>query len=104
MLPDSTLLNSESVEYLMLFSFQNKVPVFSFSKQLVDRGAVAALSINPYDLGVQAGNIARLLSQGRKGPLRVYAEKPHLSVNRKVAAKIGVRIGNDINKTDETGE
>jgi len=103
MLPDSTLINSESVEYLMLFSFQNNVPVFSFSKQYVDRGAVAALSITPYDLGVQAGNIARLLSQGGKGPLRVYAENPHLSVNRKVAAKIGVRIGNGLKRADETG-
>jgi len=98
LLPDPTFINSESIEYLMLFSFQNSVPVFTFSKKYVDLGAVAALAIAPYDLGVQAGNLARQLSQGGKGPLRAYAANPRLSVNRKVAEKIGIKLDEAVDK------
>ncbi len=92
MIPDATVVTAESIDYLLRFSFQNNLPVFSFSKKYVEMGAIAALDIDPYDMGVQAGEILKMLSEGRKGPMRVYARTSHLSVNANVAAKMGLKI------------
>lgn len=96
MLPDETLVTPDTIDYLMLFSFQNNIPVFSFSKKYVQQGAAAALKVTPFDMGVQAGELARMLLQGKEGPLREYARNPRLIVNRKVCTKLGVRLNNDI--------
>jgi ABC-type uncharacterized transport system substrate-binding protein len=97
MLPDMTVVNPETIKYLLLFSFQNKVPVFTFSKKYVEMGALAALEIVPYDIGVQAGEIARKLEGERNvRQLRLEARKTVLAVNRKVARKLGIRISDEI--------
>jgi putative tryptophan/tyrosine transport system substrate-binding protein len=96
MLPDAALMNSETIDHLLLFSFQNSVPVFTFSKKFTEMGACAALTISPEGMGKQAGEIARSLFQGAKGPLRAYASGPHLIVNTKVGAKLGVRINDEL--------
>jgi len=104
MLPDETLIHPDTVDYLLLFSFQNNMPLFSFSKKYVEQGAAAALRINPFDMGVQAGGLARALLQGGQGPLRVYARSPKLIVNRKVCVKMGVRFNDDIVRHAENVE
>lgn len=102
LLPDATVSNPDSIEYLMLFSFQHNIPVFSFSRKTVSLGAVAALSVSPHAMGTQAGEITRRLLQGEKGPVRAYAQGPRMIVNKKVAAKIGVRINGKIAGHAET--
>lgn len=94
MLPDSTVTNAETVNYMLLVSFQHRIPLFTFSEKYVEMGALAALTVNPYDLGAQTAEIARsvLSGQSGKGPLRVGARKAVLSVNKKVAGKLGVKI------------
>lgn len=104
MLPDETLIDPDTIDYLMLFSFQNNMPLFSFSKKYVEHGAAAALKINPFDMGVQAGELAQVLLQRRGGHLRVYARSPKLIVNRKVCAKLGVRFNDDIVRHAENVE
>jgi putative ABC transport system substrate-binding protein len=98
MLPDVTATTPETVKYLLLFSFRNKVPVFSFSGKYVEMGALAALNVVPYDIGVQAGELAKKLSSGRNNgtPIRVDARKAELSVNRTVARKLGISISNGV--------
>lgn len=98
MLPDTTVINSETINYMLLFSFQNKAPLFTFSKKYLGMGAVAALTIDPFDLGAQAGEIAKKLSAERnvKTPVRINARKTVLSVNKKVAKKMGIRIREEI--------
>ncbi len=98
MLPDTTVVNPETVNYMLLFSFQNKVPIFAFSKKYVEMGALAALNIDPFDLGAQAGDIMRTLlyEKGVKVPIRVNARKTVMIINKKVADKLGVRIKHEI--------
>ena len=99
MLPDTTVVNSVAVDYLLLFSFQNKVPVFTFSRKFVDMGALFALSIDPHDMGAQAAEVVKtLLSRNIKGPLRVDARKPLLTINRKVMTKFGIKIRDEVMK------
>jgi putative ABC transport system substrate-binding protein len=104
MLPDPTVVNSESLNYMLLFSFKNKVPVFTFSRKYAEMGALAALNIDPFDMGVQAGELARMLSEGHKGSIRVYAKKAHLIINNKIAKKLGINIYKKILKRAEVIE
>jgi ABC-type uncharacterized transport system substrate-binding protein len=85
----------------MLFSFQNNLPVFSFSKKYVKNGAAAALAIDPFDMGAQAGEQYRILSRGGKGPLRAYARSARLIVNRKVIEKMKVQTSSEILRSAE---
>lgn len=93
MLPEVNLLNSATVDYILLFSFEKRVPVFTFSKKYVDMGAAAALVVDPFDMGAQAGAIARKLEGGGvSGPRRVDANVSGVLVNRKVLDKLGIRL------------
>jgi putative ABC transport system substrate-binding protein len=103
MLPDATVVNKESVEFLLLFSFQNRVPVFTFSKKYVELGAVAGLNMTPFDMGVQAGGIMKKLLGGKdvKSPIRVETRKTVLTINSKVARKLGIRLREEVSKRAE---
>jgi putative ABC transport system substrate-binding protein len=101
MLPDPTVITPAMVEYLFQFSFQYNVPIFSFADKYVEMGAVAALVVDPHDLGVQAGEIVKTLSAGRKGPIRVYARNPRLMINTKMAEKMGLKIRGEISQERE---
>jgi putative ABC transport system substrate-binding protein len=98
MVPDATIAAAEAVDYLLHFSFQNNVPIFSFSKKYVEMGAVAALDVDPYDMGAQAGEIVTRLKAGKTGAIRAWARASHLTVNSKVAAKMSIKIKDDITK------
>ncbi|HEY6011991.1 MAG TPA: ABC transporter substrate binding protein [Nitrospirota bacterium] len=104
MIPDPTAVKPETIDVLMLFSFRNNIPIFSFSEKYVEKGAVAALRIDPRDMGAQAGEIARALVNGGKGPVRAFARKPRLVVNTKVGAKIGVSINGELFRNAEKME
>jgi ABC-type uncharacterized transport system substrate-binding protein len=103
MLPDTTVVNKESVELLLLFSFQNRVPVFTFSKKYVEMGAVAGLNMMPFDMGVQAGELMKKLLAGKgvHSPIRVDTRRTLLMINHKVAQKLGITIREEILKGTE---
>jgi putative ABC transport system substrate-binding protein len=100
MVPDVTVISPETVKYLLFFSFRNNVPVFSFSNKYVEMGAVAALNVVPFDIGLQAGEMAKRLSNENRGgaPIRLDARKTVLSINRTVAGKLGIRISDAVLK------
>jgi putative ABC transport system substrate-binding protein len=91
MLPDPTVVTAENVDLLLRFSFQETVPIFTFARKYVDMGAVASLDSDPYDIGVQVGELANRIKAG-SGPVREYARTPRITVNRNVAAKMGFTI------------
>lgn len=92
MLPEAGLLNPATVDSMLLFSFEKKIPIFTFSKKYVDMGAVAALTVDPFGMGAQAGMIAKRLKEGASGQIRVDADVSGLVVNRKVMEKLGIGL------------
>ncbi|MDA8078716.1 MAG: ABC transporter substrate binding protein [Nitrospiraceae bacterium] len=97
MIPDATVINAEAVKYMLLFSFQNRIPLFTFSKKYVEMGAVAALHVFPYDMGAHAGELYRRLMQDRNaGPLRVDSRKSVMVVNGKIARKLGIKMREEL--------
>jgi len=104
MLPDVTVTNRETIDSMLLFSFSNRVPIFTFSEKYVEMGALAALIVNPFDLGAQTGEIARKRLEGRSlgGSTRAYARQQVLLINSKIAQKLGIAIPEAILKKSVT--
>lgn len=98
MLPDLTVINPESVEHFLLFSLENKIPILTFSEKYVELGALLSIGIDAFDIGRQAGEMANAILSGRHvgGIKPVDAKKAVISVNLKVARKLGIRIDEKI--------
>jgi putative ABC transport system substrate-binding protein len=97
MLPDSMIITPQSIEYLILFSMRNGTPVFTFSDKYLRMGAFLSLEINTFTMGKQAGEMARKILSGVS-----VAEIPGLdasdailSVNQKVAQKLGISFSGE---------
>jgi putative ABC transport system substrate-binding protein len=102
MLPDATVINPETVKYLLLFSFQNKVPIFTFSKKYVEMGSTAGLYTEPFDIGAQAGEIARkIVAEKNPKTVKSDARKTILAVNVKILRKLGIKVRDDVMKKAE---
>jgi putative ABC transport system substrate-binding protein len=100
MLPDLTLITPATIEFLLLFSLENKIPVLAFSDKYVELGALMSINIDPFDIGRQAGEMANAIISGRdlKNIKKVDARKPLMSINTNVARKLEIDISNNIIK------
>jgi putative tryptophan/tyrosine transport system substrate-binding protein len=94
MLPDSTVSTPEAVEALILFSIRTRIPVFTFSDKYLRLGAFMSLELNTFDLGKQAGEMARKIRSGTPaGHIpKTFADQATVTVNRAVAAKLGIPL------------
>lgn len=92
MIPDVTLANPEAINQIFLFTFNNKIPVLSFSKKYIDHGALAALEIVPYDMGAQAGEM--MLNYMKSGLIKPpqRPKKYLLYLNRRAADRLRIKI------------
>jgi putative ABC transport system substrate-binding protein len=93
MLPDTTMISYRSLDYIMLFSFENKIPILTFSHTYVEMGALISLNIDTIDIGQQAGRMANNILSGTDidnipiSPPR----KAALSLNLKTANRMGIK-------------
>jgi putative ABC transport system substrate-binding protein len=94
MLPDLTVITPETLEFLLLFSLENSTPILSFSEKYVELGALMSVGIDAFDIGRQAGEMADAILSG-KGVMDIHradARKAVISINLKVARKLGIII------------
>jgi putative ABC transport system substrate-binding protein len=98
MLPDITVYSPETIEFLFIFAFENKIPVFTFSKKFLEMGALISLSIDPFDLGKQGGELAKEMipKKAIRDLSGIEARKVIISVNSKIAKKLGITISDEI--------
>jgi len=98
MLPDLTVITPETVEHFLVFSLENKIPILTFSEKYVEMGALLSIGIDAFDIGYQAGEMANAILSGR--PVRsikpVDARREVISINLKVARKLGIKIDEKI--------
>jgi putative ABC transport system substrate-binding protein len=95
MIPDVTVISSISLEVLKRFSLENNVPVLTFSKHFIEKGAFMALNIDDFDMGIEAGKIAKEILVGVKIkniPDR-FAGRILLNFNSQLAIKFGITPG-----------
>ncbi|MHB8882873.1 MAG: ABC transporter substrate-binding protein [Thermodesulfovibrionales bacterium] len=97
MLPDTTVVNAETFKHMLDVSYQNSLPVFTFTKKYVEMGAAAGLYAAPGDMGIQAGEIAHRFLQ-EKPPLsqpRADLQSGRLIVNETIIRKLGTKVNNE---------
>lgn len=98
MLPDLTVVTPENVEFLLLFSLENRIPILTFTEKYVRFGALMSLSPDPLELGRRAGAIAGRVLAGEniRDIHAANANRALLSLNTKAANKLGIKIGSQI--------
>ncbi|MBZ0157659.1 MAG: ABC transporter substrate-binding protein [Alphaproteobacteria bacterium] len=97
LLPDTTVVSPDTMKLLMQYSLQHAIPVISFTSQHIDLGALMTLDIDPFDMGVQAGDIAqRLLSSKDAQRIREEARKGRTTINLKIAGKLWITFSDKV--------
>lgn len=94
MLPDHTVTTPQSVEYMLLYSLENRIPILTFSEKYVKKGATMAVTFDVGAMGRQAGEMARKIMADRAGtiPPPEQAEDFKIVINRKVAATLSITV------------
>jgi putative ABC transport system substrate-binding protein len=95
MLPDSTVTNPNTLDALLLFSFENQVPLLTFADKYLAAGATVSVTFDLYDMGVQAGRMAQKVLEHPTHETVSAAEHPekvNLNLNHKIAAKLGIVV------------
>jgi putative ABC transport system substrate-binding protein len=102
-LPDTTVVTQESLEYLLLFSLENKLPTLAFSDKYVEFGFLMALNIDALDIGRQAADMANRILKGADTSAVPMAapEKNVVFLNRKTARWLGLRVSDDLIRRSE---
>lgn len=93
MVPDATVTSPDTVEAMILFSVQRRVPILTFADKYLSKGATLAVTFDAAGLGSQAGEVVRKILAGT--PPRLIPVHPpdqvNVRVNEAVAAKLGLR-------------
>lgn len=89
---DNTIISA--FESVVKVGIDAQVPVFAADTSSVERGAIAAVGYNYFDLGRQTGDIVvRILKGEKAGDIDVkMAQGTDLFVNLKMAARMGITV------------
>jgi len=90
-LPDDTLYNSATIKPLILASIEHRLPLIGFSENFTRAGAAVGIYPDFVDIGIQTGELARHVLEGRplhapEGPRRLK-----VAVNQSVFRLLGLR-------------
>ena len=94
LIPDSTVLTEDSLEFLLHTTSEARVPVLGFSSGLVRSGALAGLYINYAEVGKQVAGLAQKILQGQSIPQGIVLPPDHVSlaINKQIAEYFGIAI------------
>jgi len=105
LIPDSTVLTTESIGFILETSLARRVPVIGFSPEFTRLGALLSLSVSYGEVGRETGLLAkRILDGDRKLPAKpLPIERLKITVNLKTARFLGIEFPKDVNHLiDET--
>ena len=105
LMPDSTVLTNESVQFILESALAHQRPVIGFSPQLTRLGALLSMSINYGDVGRETGLLAKRILDGELllplNPMPV--ERLKITVNLKTAKFLSITFPKDLmSLIDET--
>ena len=97
--PDTTVLNDESLPFILQESLDANRPVFGFSSEFVKRGALLSLSIDYREIGKQAARMSKLILDRKVNtPIRTVPDRFHLAINLKAARFLDITIPPDVHR------
>ncbi len=93
-IPDQIVVSPQTAKPLLLFSFRNRIPFVGLSTPWVEAGALYALDRDYTDLGVQCGELALQVLQGKpaKSLPAIHPRKVVYTLNLKTAHHMKVDI------------
>lgn len=94
LLPDPTVVTRDTMDAFARFSLQHRVPVVAFAAKYLQQGAVAAIEVDPAEMGRQAGRMARRILDGASPQAETpeHPAKTRLKVNQSVARHLGITL------------
>jgi putative ABC transport system substrate-binding protein len=100
MLPDTTIVNSGTIDLLLLSAIEDRIPVLTFAEKYAEKGALLSLEVDAGESGRQAGEMANRIIAGTEVQKigREDARGSILTINLIVAKKLGIPIDIDVLK------
>ncbi len=93
LVPDSLVINKNSLRYMLLFTLENRISFMVYNKGFVKAGALFSFSANNINLGRQAGRIAQKVMQGEAiTPGVVPPLNTELAINLNTARRLEIQI------------
>ncbi len=105
LIPDSTVLTNESVQFILDSALARQVPVIGFSPEFTRMGALLSISVNYGDVGRETGLLVKRILDGSGllplNPLPI--ERLKITVNLKTAKFLGIALSKELTSLiDET--
>lgn len=103
--PDSTVLTSDSIRFILDSALERRTPVIAFSPEFTRLGALLSISATYTQVGRETAQLARSLLDGQtRLPLNpIPIQRLKVSVNLKTAKFLGLTFTDDAtNLIDET--
>ncbi len=93
LIPDSIVVNKDSLHYLLLLSLENHIPFMVYNKIFVKGGALLSPAVNYTQVGRQAGKLAQQTLNGTSLPLTITPPADtEWAVNLYTAQNMGLNI------------
>lgn len=98
LMPDSTVLTNESIQFILESALARQIPVIGFSPEFTRMGALLSMSVNYGDVGRETGMLVkRILDRERPLPLApLPIERLKITVNLKTAKFLGITFPNEL--------
>lgn len=93
-IPDSTIIKQDSIDYIFFNTFEEHIPIITFSEDLLKEGALVAITPDYVFIGEQAGHLVLSVLSG-KSPGSLFmqpAGKTRVIINQKIANKLGLKL------------
>jgi putative ABC transport system substrate-binding protein len=105
LMPDSTVLTNESVQFILESALAHQIPVIGFSPEFTRLGALLSISVNYGDVGRETGLLTKhiLGEEGRLPHYPLPIERLKITVNLKTAKFLGITFPTELTSLiDET--
>ena len=105
LMPDSTVLTNESVQFILESALARQIPVIGFSPEFTRLGALLSMSVNYGEIGRETGLLVKRILNGEKllphNPLPI--ERLKITLNLKTAKFLGMTFPKELTSLiDET--
>lgn len=98
LIPDSTVLTNESIQFILESALARQIPVIGFSPEFTRLGALLSISVNYGDVGRETGLLVKRILDGNgllpRDPLPI--ERLKITVNLKTARFLGLTFSNEL--------
>lgn len=105
LLPDKSIVTSQTVDTYFTFSQKNNLPVIAFASSYLNKGAVVSIDVTLHEICRKICNKISLLVEGKnQDSLKVVdSSSGKILINKNVAARIGLNVSR-LSKLPGTGD